>query len=133
MKVWRDRLTQFLFPIESDRWLSVLRFGLGLQVVLYGFSLRQDWNYLFAANGKGLITRHLSEALLSQKPFIPRLGWIINSERASLDEEKVLSAAWFVLLFAGAGLLLGFSAAPLRSGLVPSPHYRRRLPVVWRG
>jgi hypothetical protein len=110
MKVWRDRLTQFLFPIESDSWLSVLRFGLGLQVVLYGFSLRQDWNYLFAANGKGLITRNLSEALLSlESPFIPRLGWIIEfGTRLGLDEEKVLSAAWFVLLFAGAGLLLGF-------------------------
>jgi len=110
MKVWRDRLTQFLFPIESDSWLSVLRFGLGLQVVLYGFSLRQDWNYLFAANGKGLITRNLSEALLSlESPFIPRLGWIIEfGTRLGLDEEKVLSAAWFVLLFAGVGLLLGF-------------------------
>jgi hypothetical protein len=110
MKVWRDRLTQFLFPIESDSWLSVLRFGLGLQVVLYGFSLRQDWNYLFAANGKGLITRNLSEALLSlESPFIPRLGWIIEfGTRLGLDEEKVLSAAWFILLFAGAGLLLGF-------------------------
>jgi hypothetical protein len=110
MKIWRDRLTQFLFPIESDNWLSVLRFGLGLQVVLYGFSLRQDWNYLFAANGKGLITRNLSEALLSlESPFIPRLGWIIEvGTRLGLDEAKVLAAAWFVLVLAGLGLLLGF-------------------------
>ena len=35
---WRKRLTDFLFPDESDEWLTLLRLGLGLQIVLYALS-----------------------------------------------------------------------------------------------
>ena len=109
MDVWRGRLLQFLFPIESDRWLTVLRLGLGLQVILYSLSLLNDWNYLFAATGKGLITRNFAEALLSlESRFVPRLEWIVAlGAHVGLGEGTVLSAAWICLLAAGCGLVAG--------------------------
>src|SRR2546427_5146982 len=111
MDAWRGRLLQFPFPVESDRWLIVLRLGLGLQVILYPLSLLNDWNYLFAATGKGLITRNLAEALLSlESGFVPRLGWLIAlGAHVGLGEETVLSAAWICLLAAGCGLLVGLA------------------------
>lgn len=110
MKAWRERFIQFVFPAEPDTWLVWLRLGLGLQVVLYAFSLLRDWNYLFAARGSGLITRNLAEALLSRESyFVPRLGWIIAAgAHLGLSEETILSVAWIGLLAAGGGLLLGF-------------------------
>ena len=109
MDAWRGRVLQFLFPVESDRWLTVLRLGLGLQVILYCLSLLNDWNYLFAATGKGLITRNFAEALLSlQSRFVPRLGWIVElGAHIGLGEGTVLSVAWICLLAAGCGLVAG--------------------------
>ncbi len=109
METWRERILQFLFPAGSDTWLVVLRLGLGLQVVLYALSLLNDWNYLFAARGSGLVSRNLGEAILSlESPFVPRLGWLIAlGAHVGLSEETVLSAAWICLLAAGCGLLAG--------------------------
>ena len=109
METWRERILQFLFPAGSDTWLAVLRLGLGLQVVLYALSLLNDWNYLFAATGSGLVSRNLGEAILSlESPFVPRLGWLIAfGAHVGLGEETVLSAAWICLLAAGCGLIAG--------------------------
>jgi hypothetical protein len=109
METWRERILQFLFPAGSDTWLAVLRLGLGLQVVLYALSLLNDWNYLFAATGSGLVSRNLGDAILSlESPFVPRLGWLIAlGAHVGLGEETVLSAAWICLLAAGCGLLAG--------------------------
>ena len=109
METWRERILQFLFPAGSDTWLAVLRLGLGLQVVLYALSLLNDWNYLFAATGSGLVSRNLGEAILSlESPFVPRLGWLIAfGAHVGLGEETVLSATWICLLAAGCGLLAG--------------------------
>jgi len=107
----RNRLLEFLFPAESDTWLSILRLGLGLQVTLYSLSLRNDWNYLLAGTGNGLISRDLAEALLSvESHFIPKLGWLVAlGAHVGLREETILSVAWICLLAAGCGLLLGFA------------------------
>ena len=109
METWKERILQFLFPAGSDTWLAVLRLGLGLQVVLYALSLLNDWNYLFAATGSGLVSRNLGDAILSlESPFVPRLGWLIAlGAHVGLGEEMVLSAAWICLLAAGCGLLAG--------------------------
>src|SRR5437868_10403067 len=64
MESWK-RLTRFLFPVQSGNWLTILRIGLGLQVLLYALSLRRDWIYLLAGTGEGLNGRALSEGLLS--------------------------------------------------------------------
>ena len=87
-----------------------MRFGLGLQAVFYALSLWEDWSYLFAATGGGLITRNLGEGLLSlDSPFVPRLGWLVElGANVGLREDTVLFAAWLGLLLAGASLVLGF-------------------------
>jgi hypothetical protein len=105
----RKRLFEFLFPTGTDNWLAVLRIGLGLQVVLYSLSLRNDWNYLLSGTGYGLIGRDLAEAILSiETHFAPRLGWLVNlGGHAGLREETVLSFLWICLLAAGCGLLVG--------------------------
>jgi hypothetical protein len=109
LAAWRKGLADFLFPVESDRWLTFLRFGLGLQIVLYTLSLRNDWNYLFAATGNGLVTRDLAEALLVlENGFVPRLGWLVAvGAHIGVPEETILLAAWICLFCAGLGLLVG--------------------------
>ena len=110
MARWTERLRAFLFPPEVDLWLGLLRIGLGLQVLFYALSLRADWNYLFAGPGEGLIGRALPEALLStESPLIPRLGWLVMlTARTGFSESTALSIVWWVLLFAGCCLLIGF-------------------------
>jgi uncharacterized membrane protein YphA (DoxX/SURF4 family) len=104
MQASRERLIEFLFRPATDRWLTLLRVGLGLQVTFYSLSLREDWNDLFSGT-----VRIVAEALLSQQSqFIPRLGWSINlGAEIGLHEESVLVVAWACLVVAGCGLLLG--------------------------
>lgn len=105
----QKRLQEFLFPADAGQWVSVLRIGLGILIVLYAVSLRNDWNFLLAGSANGLVGRELSEALLSkQSPFVPQLRWLIAlGARASLSEWTVLSIAWCLLLWAGCGLVAG--------------------------
>jgi hypothetical protein len=112
LSAWRERLIDFFFPTECDTWLAVLRIGLGLQVVLYALSLRDDWNYLLAGTGHGLISRNLGEAILSlESRLIPRLGWLVTlGTQVDLREETVLSVAWICLLASGCGLLMGLAS-----------------------
>jgi hypothetical protein len=107
----RKRLVEFLFPAESDTWLSILRFGLGLEVTFYSLSLRNDWNYLLSGTPTGLINRDLAEALLSvESHFVPRVGWLVAiGAHVGLHEETVLSVAWICLFVAGCALLLGLA------------------------
>jgi hypothetical protein len=109
MGSWSQRVTRFLFPEQSDDWLTILRIGLGLQVFFYTLSLRRDWTYFFGGGAGGLNGRALAEGLLStETPFVPRLGWLVAiGERVGLSEGTVLFVAWWVLLLAGCGLLLG--------------------------
>jgi len=114
MQRWKERLTGFVFPAESDSWLTILRIGLALQLLLYAVSLRGDWNYLFAGKGEGLNGRALAEALLSaESPFVPRLGWLVTfGSHIGFNESAVLSAAWWLLFCAAIGLLVGFFSRP---------------------
>jgi hypothetical protein len=109
LRRWRKRLMEFLFPSETDKWLAVLRIGLGLQVTVYALFLKSDWHYLFAGTGKGLVSRELGEAIASfDSPFIPKLGWLVAlGSYVNMGEETVLSVAWACLLVAGCCLLLG--------------------------
>jgi len=105
----KEKVARFLFPLESDNWLALLRFGLGLQLLLYALSLKGDWNYLFAATGGGLISRNLGEAILSlESPFVPRLGWLVAlGTRIGISEDAVLSLAWMALLVISCTLIAG--------------------------
>ena len=109
----KQQVVAFLFPAESDSWLALLRVGLGLQVVLYCLSIRKDWTYLLAG-GAGLISRNLSEAIVSlESPLIPRLGWLVTAgTRFGLSEATTLSLVWMSLLCAGCFLFLGFLSRP---------------------
>jgi len=112
-KRW-ERLMDFVFPSESDRWLAVLRIGLGLQICVYALFLRSDWHYLFASSGKGLVGREVGEAITSfDSPLIPKLGWLIALGRSvNMSEETVLTVGWVCLLSAGCFLLLGLFCRP---------------------
>lgn len=108
-----QRLEEFLFPTVSDHWLGILRFGLGIQVTLYSFSVRSDWNNLFGAYGSG-ISRDLTEAIVSaDSHFIPRLGWlVIIGNQLGLREQSVVGAVWIALLCAGSCLIIGLFCRP---------------------
>jgi hypothetical protein len=114
MHSFRQRLEQFLFPLDSDTWLGVLRIGVALQVIIYCLSIRADWNELFSLDRAGLIKRDLSEAILSaQSHYIPRLGWLVDfATRFGAAEQATLTLAWWSLLCAAFLLLIGlFSRA----------------------
>src|SRR2546425_9146788 len=114
LRRWWNRLMGFLFPPETDKWLTVLRIGLGLQVAVYALFLKSDWNYLFARTGGGLVSRELGEAITSfDSPFIPKFGWLVAlGGHIGIGEETVLSVAWACLLCAGCCLLLGLFCRP---------------------
>src|SRR5437762_10903807 len=111
---WSENLMGFLFPSETDKWLGILRIGLGLQVAVYALFLRSDWHYLFASTGKGLVSRKLGEAITSfDSPLIPKLGWLITlGGYAHIGEDSVLSIAWACLLCMGLLLLVGLFCRP---------------------
>ncbi|MEY2546025.1 MAG: hypothetical protein QOG48_1142 [Verrucomicrobiota bacterium] len=104
----RRRLLEFLFPQESDTWLSILRVGVAAQLLVFCFSIRSDWRYLLAASG-GLSSRGLAEKILSlESVFVPRLGWFVNlGTQAGLNEQRVLAIVWFALTIAAFLLLIG--------------------------
>ncbi len=105
----QERGLPFLFPAESDSWLTALRIGLGLVVLLYVASLRGDWLYLFSGTGKSLASRQLFEALLStESPVSPRLGWLVTLSRwFGIQESAALYGAWGLLLVASLCLIFG--------------------------
>jgi hypothetical protein len=107
-RLWQN-FGSWLFRPDSDDWLIILRWGLGLELVLYCLSLRDDWNHLFAGGGYGLISRDLTEAVSTiDSPFIPTLSWITTlGERVGLNESTSLSIAWGLLLCAGCLLIAG--------------------------
>ena len=109
MRTWRERLVDFLFSDESDQWLTVLRIGLALEVILYCLSITGDWNSLLAGTGRGLISRELAETMLSsESSFVPRIGWLVTiGHRLGLTEDAVLNLVWVATLCAGIFLLAG--------------------------
>jgi hypothetical protein len=111
---WWTRLLGFLFAPETDKWLGVLRIGLGLQVAVYALFLRTDWHFLFSSTGKALVSRKLGEAITSfDSPLIPKLGWLVAlGGYAHIGEDDVLSIAWACLLCMGVLLLFGLLSRP---------------------
>src|SRR5438477_7368586 len=108
------RVAEFLFPAESDWWLSILRIGLGLQVTIYTLSSRADWNELFASNAHGLVNRELTEAFLTvHSPLCPRIGWLISiGNHLGLHEGIALWSIWTLLLCSAIFLLAGLFSRP---------------------
>ncbi len=109
--MWKIRnwLNDFLFAPDSDRWLALLRVGLGFQIVLFCLSLQDDWNQLFAGESSGFIGRELTEAIVNiESPFVPRLGWLVSAgNHLGLSDQAMVSLVWLVLLCAGCCLFAG--------------------------
>jgi hypothetical protein len=105
---WR-RVLDLFFTAQSDNWLTVLRVGLAVQVLLYCVSIWSDWTYLLSGIGSGLIGRELSEVVLSAKSLlIPRLGWLVMIEsHFGVTEAAALNTARFCLVFAACFLFVG--------------------------
>src|SRR5215510_3880216 len=97
------KIFAFLFPAESRRWLSFLRIGLGLQILLFCLLLGSDWNLIFRGQDHGLLGRDVAEAMtVVQSPFIPRLAWItFLLQHLGLSEEAALAVIWWSLLALG--------------------------------
>lgn len=106
----RLRLLNFFFPDASDRWLTILRIGLGAQVGLFCLSMRRDWTHLFARSGAVWINRDLLDAVLAaQAPSAPRFGWLLAvGDQLGWREDSVLFGTWVCLLIAAGCLVLGF-------------------------
>src|SRR5205823_14441087 len=114
LRRWWKRLMDFLFPPETDKWLAVLRIGLGLQVPVYALFLKSDWNYLFARTASGLVSRELREAITSLDcRLIPKLGWLVAlAAHIRIGDQTLLSVACPCLRGAGCCLLLGLFCRP---------------------
>lgn len=116
MRKGTDRIGAFLFTPDSSAWLTILRIGLGVYVIVYCLTIRADWSYLFAESSGALINRKLSEAMIaSDSPLIPQLSWIMSdTEALGVSEARMLPLVWVALLLAGctlaAGLLSRLSA-----------------------
>lgn len=108
------RLEEFFFPARSTAWIALLRVGLGLHVTIYALSLSFDWTYLFAASSDSLISRDLTEAIVSlDSRFVPRLGWLVTlGERIGLSEQAALRVAFAGLVCSGGCLIVGFLSRP---------------------
>jgi hypothetical protein len=109
VRKWREFGVDFLFAAESDQWLSILRVGLGVEVILYCLSIAGDWTSLLGGTGEGLISRELAETMLSnESPFVPRIGWLVTiSHGLGLTEGAILNLVWIATLCAGMLLLTG--------------------------
>jgi uncharacterized membrane protein YphA (DoxX/SURF4 family) len=109
MRRWRQQILEFFFPAETDRWLSILRVGLGVQIILYCLSLWNDWIYLLAPTGQGLISRNLAESVLGVESIvIPRISWLVAAGQClGLQNEAILWVVWGLLLLGGILLCIG--------------------------
>lgn len=109
MRRLKQRLEEFLFPPSSDTWLGFLRISVALQVIFYCFSLRKDWDDLFALARAGVIKRDLAEAILSaQSHYIPRVGWLVDWFMSlGGSEQTALAIVWWSLLCAAGLLFVG--------------------------
>ena len=105
----RNRLREFLFAPQSSVWLTILRTGLGLQVLCYGISLHRDWIEVLGRENQGLIRRDLTEAMLSSRsPLIPRVGWLVDAgAHFGLSEHAVLWSVWVLLMLAALLVVVG--------------------------
>lgn len=104
------RFLAFIFPRENDQWITALRLGLGLELLIYVMVLRRQWDYFLAGAGAGLLGRQLPEAFLStETSFVPTIGWLTRmAQKVGLSEQVVIETCWYLLLIASVFLLAGF-------------------------
>lgn len=108
MRFSRATLPRWLFSPDSDHWLTLLRVGLGAQVVLYCLTLRHAWSSLLSGSGAGLLDRRLPEFIIAtQSGIVPQVHWLTLAMRPlGWSEQTTLHLMWSTLLAAGL-LLIG--------------------------
>ena len=80
-----------------------------MQVILYPWSIRNDWDYFFLGNRSLVSQRSLGEIILSSETgWTPRIGWLVTAGNwFHLDQQAVLWVVWMLLLLSGCCLLVG--------------------------
>jgi len=113
------RIVEWFFRGESDQWLSILRVGLGVQVLLNLFALRHDWSSFVGGIAHPLLSRDLSEALLSlESSLIPRLGWFVwAGKQAGISEPLILQMCWYFLAALSVLMLVGLFCRASAAGV----------------
>jgi hypothetical protein len=82
------RLFQLRFGWLANRRRNSSKI-LNRAIVAANQALKSDWHYLFAATGKGLVSRELGEAIASfDSPLLPKLGWLVFLGRNSASGKK---------------------------------------------
>lgn len=103
-----------LFPKESDGWISHLRIGLGIQLVLYCLSSRREWIATFMTGEKIVSARDVSETLVAmESSLIPRLEWFLRiAAGVGIPGHTALWMIWSVILLSGGMLIAGVLCRP---------------------
>lgn len=52
---------KFFFPPDSGQWVTVLRIGVGVELLFYTFSLRRDWYRLPGQSNQALLGRDVAD------------------------------------------------------------------------
>ena len=99
----------FLQRPSTDTWLTLLRVGIGLHVVLSTFALQDSWNLFLSGSGNALITREFGEAMVSaQSRLIPRMQSLLSGGALlGLSEQTSLLLVWLATVVAGCALIAG--------------------------
>jgi HTTM domain len=108
------RFWNFIFPRESDGWLSLFRIGLGFQLALYCLSARPGWIEVFSNNRGMFSPRRVSEALIATESLlIPRVNWFLQlGSHLGISEVAMLWMIWSVLLLSAVLLVVGLFCRP---------------------
>src|SRR2546430_9117212 len=104
-----EKVLQFIITEDNGLWVTALRIGLGIQIVLYVVSLKDDWNFLFGGPASGFIDREFSEALLARtSPLVPQLSWLVSlGGIACLAGDTGFAIALWGLLISGGAVCVG--------------------------
>jgi uncharacterized membrane protein YphA (DoxX/SURF4 family) len=114
MKISRVHFDSWLFSPDRDVWLTLLRIGLGVQVVAYCWLQGGGWNSFLSRGNAGVLDRRLPEILVSrQSLFVPQVDWLVRAaDQVGLSEEQTLRLVWILLLTAALFIIAGlFSRA----------------------
>ena len=111
-----QKLLEFLFPSETDTWLSVFRIGMGLQAVVYALLLKSDWTFspCFRQRARVLLAANWARPWLRSTVRLFRSlagSWLLASMSASKKKQFFpllgpVCSAW------DARLLLGLFCRP---------------------
>jgi hypothetical protein len=90
-----SRIVGWFFPEQTTLWISLLRSGLGIQLLLRTLSIRGDWLHMLDPE-----SRRISEAILTaQSSWIPRVGWFVKAANTmGIAEPQLLNGLWWLSL-----------------------------------